>query len=228
MQAVFKVPARAENIHIEDDANFIALVRVPIEPGHAEAHVQRVTKAINNYIGQLPGYISGALHVRSDEYEFLNYTEWKSEADYDAFIDSIRSGEGREKVKRDIGYEPKMIRYTYKTSVFPNTVKSTLLDSGFRVISTLGIASGNSDSVLKEWRRRDQEAFSSVPGFLSSSFHIRNDEEEVMNYSKWVSEEAYLSAIAGAFEFDDGVVIEQKFHCVKVFFAGKSLGALES
>jgi len=212
MQSKFDVPVRAKNTSIENDTGFTVLVRSPVEPGHASSHIERVTKAIDTYIGKLPGYISGALHIRADEKEFVNYTEWKSEVDYDGFIELIQKGEGHKKVKRDIGYEPKMIRYTHKETIHPNPKNAPIQDTGFREITRIAIKEHTPEDALRLWKNYVNDSLASSQGFISSSQHIKNDQTEIMCYTKWESESAFNSARVHSFECEGTEFITEKFN----------------
>ena len=64
---------------------FAAVIRAEVEPGQAEDAYQSIRQYI---LGSIccPGFISASLHIKLDDTEMMSYMEWKSEADYDAFV----------------------------------------------------------------------------------------------------------------------------------------------
>jgi heme-degrading monooxygenase HmoA len=218
MQSATATPVRALEPTIDGDEGFVVLVRSPIEPEEAEGHVVRVTRAIEGYISSLPGYISGNLHVRLDKHEFLNYTEWTTERDYDAFIASLEEERGQEVVK-NVSYAPTLIRYQYHETLLPETNPITESYMGFTAVVRTEIGSGDIKQAYKKIRQDIIDDVRNWSGFISASLHIKQGGKEVMNYTEWESE-AHFDTFINSLELQDKAIqTVDKFIRVKTFRA---------
>lgn len=69
-----------------NDGYMVLINTFTVEPEKAEALMAELTYATDTRIRRQPGFISANLHLRDDRRHVANYAQWRSRADYDAFI----------------------------------------------------------------------------------------------------------------------------------------------
>lgn len=86
----------------------VALVQFSVRPEEIDEFLRNAFALVKDHVRHQPGFISANFHVRLDRHQVMNYTEWESEAQYDAFIKTIDSVEHGGEVSR---YRPEISRY---------------------------------------------------------------------------------------------------------------------
>ncbi|MGI4793157.1 MAG: antibiotic biosynthesis monooxygenase family protein [Janthinobacterium lividum] len=72
---------------LDPQAGHITLINTfEVEPGHADELLAVLSRATDDYIRTVPGFISANLHVSFDKKNVANYAQWRSQADLDAFM----------------------------------------------------------------------------------------------------------------------------------------------
>lgn len=69
-----------------DDGYMVLINTFTVEPDKADALLAALSHATETQIRQRPGFVSANLHVSEDRKHVANYAQWRSRADYDAFI----------------------------------------------------------------------------------------------------------------------------------------------
>jgi quinol monooxygenase YgiN len=57
-----------------------------VEPELADKLLAVLTKAGEDVMRHMPGFVSANLHVSRDRCHIANYAQWRSQADYDAMV----------------------------------------------------------------------------------------------------------------------------------------------
>lgn len=74
-------------ITLDPSAGYLTFVNTfTVEPERAEALLEVLSRATEETMRYLPGFISANLHVSEDRRRVLNYAQWRSRADYDAMF----------------------------------------------------------------------------------------------------------------------------------------------
>ena len=69
-----------------NDGYMVLINTFTVEPSKADELLAELTHATEMRIRNRPGFISANLHVSDDRKHIANYAQWRTRADYDAFI----------------------------------------------------------------------------------------------------------------------------------------------
>lgn len=83
-----------------DDGYMVLINTFTVEPEHAETLLAELAHATEARIRKQPGFISANLHISADRKYVANYAQWRTRANYDAFINDP---ETREHLKKSAG-----------------------------------------------------------------------------------------------------------------------------
>lgn len=72
------------------DAYMVLINTFTVEPDKAEALLAELSNA-TTLIRQRPGFVSANLHISEDRTRVANYAQWRTRADFDAFIGDPKS-----------------------------------------------------------------------------------------------------------------------------------------
>lgn len=77
---------------IDPSAGLVTFVNVfSVEPERAEELVEVLSRATEEVIRHLPGFVSANLHVSEDRRRVLNYAQWRRRADHEAMLKDPKS-----------------------------------------------------------------------------------------------------------------------------------------
>ena len=65
------------------DGYTILINTFKVKPGQADALVAALTKATEETVKKIPGFVSANLHVSLDGKQVVNYAQWRSKADFE-------------------------------------------------------------------------------------------------------------------------------------------------
>lgn len=69
-----------------DDGYMVLINTFTVEPDKADALLAELIDATERRISKQRGFISANLHISDDRKHVANYAQWRTRADYDAFI----------------------------------------------------------------------------------------------------------------------------------------------
>lgn len=81
------------------------LIEFEVTPEECDQHVANIVEFLTSTVKQQPGFISANLHTSLDKTKVINYAQWKSEADYQAFLDNEEAQAAASKVLK---FEPRV------------------------------------------------------------------------------------------------------------------------
>ncbi len=68
-------------------AGYIVLINTfTVEPSRAEELLDVLSRATENGMRQMPGFVSANLHISHDKRHVANYAQWRSQEDLDAMM----------------------------------------------------------------------------------------------------------------------------------------------
>ena len=85
------------------------LIEFDVTPEECDSHVANIKTFLTETVKQQPGFISANLHTSLDKAKIVNYAQWKSEADFQAFLEK-EGGQGTGKELMEMN--PKIVKMT--------------------------------------------------------------------------------------------------------------------
>lgn len=75
--------------NLDPTAGYVVLINTfTVEPAKAEELISVLSRATENGMRQLPGFVSANLHISHDKRHVANYAQWRSQADLDAMMNN--------------------------------------------------------------------------------------------------------------------------------------------
>jgi quinol monooxygenase YgiN len=82
------------------------MIRFTVEPQHQQALIDTIVEFVSSYVRHQRGFVSANLHRSLDGTRVINYAQWRSREDYEAFssnpatavnkvIEFVRSGKAQ-------------------------------------------------------------------------------------------------------------------------------------
>jgi quinol monooxygenase YgiN len=80
-------------ITIRENAGVVTLINVfTVEPGDQEKLLQMLKESTETVFSKLPGYVSASFHKSRDGRRIVNYGQWRSPQDIEAFRSNSEIG----------------------------------------------------------------------------------------------------------------------------------------
>ncbi len=70
---------------IAEDDTFTQIVHFTVEPDRQAALIEAITAEVERWVRRRPGFIASSFHASLDGRHVLNYAQWRTEADFEAF-----------------------------------------------------------------------------------------------------------------------------------------------
>lgn len=100
-----------------DDVYMVLINTFTVEPEKAEALLAELSDATTR-IRNRPGFVSANLHISQDRTRVANYAQWRTRADYDAFInDPDTKAHLKQSAKLATSFDPIIYELCEATSV---------------------------------------------------------------------------------------------------------------
>ena len=64
------------------------LIEFELSPDEVDEHVANIKEFVKGTVKGQPGFISANLHVSTDRKKVVNYAQWKTEEDYQNFLNN--------------------------------------------------------------------------------------------------------------------------------------------
>ena len=79
---------------LDPQAGYVTLINTfEVEPARAEELLAALSHSTDEYIRNVPGFVSANLHLSFDLRNIANYAQWRSQADLDAFMSDPKARE---------------------------------------------------------------------------------------------------------------------------------------
>ena len=73
------------SINAEDDT-FVVIVQFAVSPADMQALIADISGQCEAWVRTCPGFISASFHASEDGQRMVNYAQWRSRADWEAFM----------------------------------------------------------------------------------------------------------------------------------------------
>jgi len=105
---------RKMEISIRPNSDIVTLINIfTVEPSNQERLLQLLTEGTETMMSRQPGYISASFHKSKDARKVINYAQWKSIKDIEAFRTKREIGEYFKRVKEVAEYETVVCDVSY-------------------------------------------------------------------------------------------------------------------
>jgi len=83
-------------INITDpSAGMVQLVTFTVEPARQQEIADIIVEQVERTVAHRPGFVSATYHLSLDGTQVMNYAQWASKSDFDAFVEDPASQELR-------------------------------------------------------------------------------------------------------------------------------------
>ena len=105
---------RQMEISIRPNSDIVTLINVfTVEPSNQERLIQLLTEGTETLMSRQPGYISASVHKSKDARKVINYAQWKSTKDIEAFRKKREIGEYFKRVREVAEYDTVVCDVSY-------------------------------------------------------------------------------------------------------------------
>ncbi len=104
------------------DGYLVLINKFTVEPDRAEELLGALSRATEQGMRQMPGFVSANLHISKDKRYVTNYVQWRSQSDLDAMRSAPKAREHMTAIaKIALSFEP--IYYELRETLTAETVR---------------------------------------------------------------------------------------------------------
>lgn len=130
-----------------------------------------------------PGFVSSSIHRSIDGVRVMNYAQWKTQSDYQAFINNSEIRQQGEKLSQFQIHES----HVYEVAVSkPDDATLKITKGGLIHLAEFRVKPENQQQLV-ELERKYVEVGLQNPGLMSANFHRSLDGVHTVNYGQWRS-----------------------------------------
>ncbi|MFC7266016.1 antibiotic biosynthesis monooxygenase family protein [Streptomyces lutosisoli] len=136
-----------------------------------------------------PGLVAGNFHRSFDGRSVINYGQWESQDQYDAFLRKPASQNNKNEALTYARAESLRSEVVYASNPVPEL---SLDKPRFTVVAVVKTPPESHLQVLKTMSREDPE-LADTPGYVSHAVHRELNGPHVVKYAQWEDEESFRS-----------------------------------
>lgn len=153
-----------------------------VEPARQQELIDTIIEFLE-VVKQQPGFVSSSIHKSIDGVRVMNYAQWQSRQDYEAFINNAQVQANGKKLSQFQIHES----HLYEVVVsLPNDATLKIAKGGFIHLAEFRVKSEN-QMRLVELEREYLPLGLQNPGLMSGNFHRSLDGVHNVNYGQWRS-----------------------------------------
>lgn len=194
------------------------IVIFTVEPERQQELIDTIISFLDT-VKQQPGFVSASLHKSLDSVKVANYAQWKSQSDYEAFVNNSEV----QALGAKLSEFPKPDSHVYEVVICESKV-------GIPKISKGGFLTHFAEFRMKPENQQrmvnlaNEEVVIAMqqPGLISANFHRSQDGTRVINYGQWrdqaaIGELQKQPGFGSESPYWEGIA-ENEFHLYEVVF----------
>ena len=162
-----------------------------IQPEQQQALVDSVIDYVNTVLKQQPGFIADAIHRSRDGERVVNYVQWKSQDDYEAYIRNSNLS-----LATKLSAFPTPDSHLYEIFISEPADSKMKISTDINGLINFGIFKLKKPEEQPRFLEYTQQAVQLVagqPGLITTHFHRSLDGARAVNYGLWSSQEEYAA-----------------------------------
>lgn len=172
------MPAIAKNNDV-----ITAIIIFAVEPEKQQELIDTIIEFLETVVKHQPGFVSSSIHKSIDGLRVMNYAQWKTQQDYQAFVQNVEVQAKGKKLSKFQLHES----HLYEVAVSkPDNANLTIAKGGLIHLAEFRVAPEN-QSRLVELEKEFVGVGLQNPGLLSANFHRSLDGVHTVNYGQWSS-----------------------------------------
>ncbi len=170
------MPAIAKN----NDVITVVII-FAIEPAEQQQLIDTIIEFLETTVKHQPGFVSSSIHKSIDGVRVMNYAQWETQADYQAFVKNAGVQAKGEKLSNYQLHEA----HIYEVAVSkPDDADLTIAKGGLIHLAEFRVAPENQQRLV-ELEKKYVSVGLQNPGLLSANFHRSLDGVHTINYGQW-------------------------------------------
>lgn len=203
---------------IAKDNDLITVILIfSVEPEQQQQLVDNIVEFVETTIKHQPGFVSASIHKSLDGVRVMNYAQWQSHQDYEAFIGNQQLQDAGAKL---VPF-PQPEIHIYEVAVsFPEDSKLVIAKDTLIHLAEFRVQPENQQRLVKLEQENGAIALEN-PGLISFHFHRSIDGIRTVNYGQWRSVQDFEALLEPKYavlrEYWQGLA-ENEFHLYEVAF----------
>lgn len=189
-----------------------------VEPERQQELIDTIVEFLETAVKHLPGFVSSSIHKSLDGVRVMNYAQWKSQEDYEAFINNSKVQSQGAKLSEF----SKPDSHVYEVVISkPEDATLKISKGGLIHLAEFRVKPENQQRLV-ELEREYVEIAMDNPDLISANFHRSLDGMRTVNYGQWRSLDNFGALLkepkyAPLSEYWRGLA-ENEFHLYEVVF----------
>ncbi len=172
------MPAIAKNNEVTT-----VIIIFAVEPAKQQELVDTIIEFLETTVKQQPGFVSSSIYKSIDGVRVMNYAQWKTQADYQAFVQNAEVQAQGKNLSNFQLHEA----HVYEIAVSkPDDANLNINKGGLIHLAEFRVAPENQKRLV-ELEKEYVWVGLQNPGLLSANFHRSLDGVHTVNYGQWRS-----------------------------------------
>jgi quinol monooxygenase YgiN len=161
------------------------IILFSVEPERQQELIDTITSFLDE-VKKQPGFVSASLHKSTDGMKVANYAQWRSQEDYEAFVNNSELQAKASKLSEFA----KPDSHLYEVVISQSKVGTPKISAGgfLTHFAEFRMPPENQQRLLDLAKEEVVKAMEN-PGLISANFHRSLDGTRVINYGQWRSQE---------------------------------------
>ncbi|MBD2100659.1 antibiotic biosynthesis monooxygenase [Leptolyngbya sp. FACHB-261] len=164
----------------------------PTEPQQQQSLIDGLINYIQTVFKQQPGFVAAAIHRSRDGMRVVNYVQWASPSDYEAYVNNAEIPS----LSNQLSTFPASNSRLYEILVSEPTNSKMQISTDIKGLINFGIFKLRNPKDQPRFLKATQEAVDLVAGqagLVTTHFHRSLDGAMVVNYGLWSNHKDYVA-----------------------------------
>ena len=155
-----------------------------VEPERQQELVDTIIEFLETAVKYQPGFVSSSIHKSIDGIRVMNYAQWKTQSDYQAFVNN---SEMRKLFEAKLSQFQMRESHVYEVTIaVPEDATRKITKGGLIHLAEFRVKPENQQQLV-ELEREYVGVGLQNPGLMSANFHRSLDRVRTVNYGQWRS-----------------------------------------
>ncbi len=201
----------------KNNALITVILIFSVEAEQQQKLIDNLVEFVETAVKFHPGFVSASIHKSLDGVRVMNYAQWNSQQDYEAFINNTELQARSSKLAQF----PKPDTHIYEVAVsFPEDSTLIIANGTLIHLAEFRVKPENQQRLVELERENGAIALEN-PGLISFHFHRSTDGIRTVNYGQWRSVKDFEALLEPKYailrEYWQGLA-ENEFHLYEVAF----------
>lgn len=195
-----KAQADSKVVNLKVNPEYLTAINVVTpKKGEQQKIVELLDDGMKNYMSKVPGFINATVHKSQDNDYVTVYAQWKDQEALNGAVSHIQAGNAPPMMQVFTDASPDFHPYEVIASIpAAGSTENVTIKENVNYLTAINVVTpkaGEQDKIVNLLKAGMLDSMRNVPGFHNATIHKSMDNDYVVVYAQWDSQDAMNEAV---------------------------------